>query len=474
MHRLEEAVRAYLQKHSVGPGNHLLVACSGGPDSTALLQALHVLKDGGKYALTCVYLDHGIRTEEEISADAALVGAMAAKNHIPFHVRQCPPGMLAAKARAQTRSLEEVAREWRYANLKRLARDASARFVALGHTQDDQIETLIMRFFQGVAFTGLVGIPERRGMFLRPLCECTRGDVTHYIQQRELASRTDSTNEDEKYLRNRTRRHLVPAVQKIFPHFRSSLISFSKKMSSMRDFLDEEARNRLNWVRAEGIREKGFRINGRSFLLAPGLIRLHSLYQLYDRITGLHEGHRSYRLPYRFLKPVMDTSRLRAKGVLLRGHGVRLAWEGTNLFFGPDIVAHTKKGYLIVVEAAREFTIEGTGLVLRLEDEPNPIGHRQGGIAGEIAAAFPIIVRSRKPGDSILTRGGRKSLKKLYSEWKIPADLRWKVPVLADREGVLAVMGERLGFKNRFSVGINDNTNSARVSRLTVAAECAG
>jgi tRNA(Ile)-lysidine synthase len=470
MHKLELSVSDYFVGQRISRGDQLVVACSGGPDSTALFKALCAVSKPERRVLCCTYLDHGLRERAEIEADIDFVRNMAALERMPCYVLRSPSGRLAGHASAHKRSLEDAAREWRYARLAALAGQIGARFVVLGHTLDDRVETLVMRFFQGSGYGGLAGIPARRGIFLRPLFDVSREEVMDYIGSRRLSYRTDSTNADEKILRNKTRRRLIPVIEKAFPHFRSGLIELSGKMGAVRDFLDDEAGERLEWDAIDPADpEAGFRIDGEKFLSAPGLLRIHALYQLYDRMKRTPRARYGTRLPHKFLAPLTETGRVCSRSTVLQGHGIRLVWEGADLFLRRHVASHSKKGYLIVANSAQEAAIKGTGLSIGISDIKSQACRRGSGRSARIAASFPIIIRSRKPGDVIKTKIGEKSLKKLFIEWKVPAALRWKIPVVVHSAGVAAVLGEKLGFRDRFCAELNDNNSSTRSSGITLS-----
>jgi tRNA(Ile)-lysidine synthase len=190
-----------------------VVAVSGGPDSVALVHALAELAPELGLDLVIAHVDHGLRGEEA-TADAALVGGIAGRLGLPaaFALRRVVP--------APGESLEEAARNVRYDFLAAVARRHEARYMAVGHTADDQAETLLLRLLRGAGPCGLKAMtspaPRGEASVVRPLLDVPRDLVRAYLNDRGLAFRLDRTNRDLRLARNRTRHVLVPLLASEF------------------------------------------------------------------------------------------------------------------------------------------------------------------------------------------------------------------------------------------------------------------
>lgn len=415
----ERLLSTYLRRHRIPRGARILAAFSGGPDSRALLELLADLAREGRVALAAAYLDHGIRPEAERARELEFVRRTCAALGVPLEVGTVPPGELAA--RRAGRSLEELARERRHCFLQETASRLGFSYIALGHTADDQAETLIMRFFQGSSPGGLAGIPDRRGRLLRPLLACSREELRRWLAERGLEYCLDSTNLDPGLLRNALRLRLLPVLQELFPGYRRSLAARAEEMRELESLLQAEARRRLPW-RREG---EGFALEAETFRRAPRFLRRLSLYPL---LAALGAG--AGRLPARFLLPGA-----------LRGRGVRLERGASRVVLRKDIVGGGKKGYLIAVEPQRRYAVPSAGW--RIEFTV--------GAATACPSSDAPVVRSGMPADRL--SGGRMSVavSKLLSAQRLPPTERWRVPIVADRTGVLAVLGGVLGGKDRFT-----------------------
>jgi len=205
-----EYVRETVQGHAMlKPGQRVLAAVSGGPDSVALL---HLLRELG-YPLVVAHFDHQTR-QGESGADARFVQEMANALALPLAMDSAD---VEAGAQRSPLSFEQYARQQRYTFLTDAARAHDCEAVATGHHADDQVETILMCMVRGTSPKGLAGIPpvrESGGIrIVRPLIDCTRAQLLAYLAARGLAYRTDRTNADTTYLRNWIRHELLPYLR---------------------------------------------------------------------------------------------------------------------------------------------------------------------------------------------------------------------------------------------------------------------
>ncbi len=439
---VEQKVRQALLAVPVPAGSRILAAFSGGPDSTALLAALESLRPQLAFALTAAYLDHGLRPAAEVEAEIEHVRSVAGCLRIETAIGRVPPGRIREAARLAARSLEAAAREERYAFLQREAAARGCAFIALGHTEDDHLETILMRFFQGAGPAGLAGIPRRRDRIIRPLLDCSRAEVLRYLEERRLPVHTDPTNLQEGFLRNAVRARLLPQVRGLFPGWRGSLSALAERIRLYQAFVEEEAAARLAWAPQGDAR----RIEERRFLQAPGLLRVTSFYRVADLLTG------GRAIPFRFLSPLLDDGFVRRRRVLLRGYGIRLSRKGGFLVAQRDIVGDGKKGYLVVIESGQASAVGEA----RIRFPRLPASTVEEGAGHSLSRVIPpLVLRSRKPGDRIRFQRGSKTIKKLFGEWQVPPEERWKIPLLADRAGVVGVLGRPWGYTDCFRGGID-------------------
>ncbi len=195
-------------------GRGVLVAVSGGLDSTALLHALHLLSERKRLNLSIGHVNHGLRGDES-EADETAVRSLGAALGRPVRVARVDPGAQREGLSSRERpTLQEAARTLRYRALAELAEQTGASRIATAHTADDQAETVLLRLMRGTSPDGLGGIPERSpdGRIVRPLLRVSRDQIERFARARRLHWREDSSNRRVEYARNRLRRHWLPGL----------------------------------------------------------------------------------------------------------------------------------------------------------------------------------------------------------------------------------------------------------------------
>jgi tRNA(Ile)-lysidine synthase len=210
-----DQVRETIQRYRlIAPGQRIAVACSGGPDSTALLLALEELSSELGCALSVTHFNHQLRGEES-EQDEQFVRELADRLHLPIHGSAADVRACASQARA---NLEATARRLRYRYFFSLVDTGVADRVAVGHTADDQAETVLHRLLRGTGIRGLAGIhPTVGGRVIRPLLETRRQAVLDWLSSRQQLWREDASNRDLRFLRNRIRRQLLPLLAEMNP-----------------------------------------------------------------------------------------------------------------------------------------------------------------------------------------------------------------------------------------------------------------
>jgi tRNA(Ile)-lysidine synthase len=235
----EQRMRGAIQRDQLLPARGVVVvACSGGGDSLALLLALDALcgRPGTRFpdvTLHAAHLDHGLRGAAS-AADAAFVAALCAERAIP-----CTVGEVSETERAGWRgSVEAAARAARYRFLRAVAATERATAIALGHTLDDQAETVLLHFLRGSGLDGLAGMRPRAGDLIRPLLGLRHADALAYCQARGVSPREDAGNADPRYTRNRVRHELLPLLATFQPRISLTLARNAEVIAQDTAFLN--------------------------------------------------------------------------------------------------------------------------------------------------------------------------------------------------------------------------------------------
>ncbi len=243
---LLERVFGFIQQHNlVSSGETLLVGVSGGPDSVCLLHLLVRLKDRLGVRLQVAHLNHMLRGAES-EADAEYVAKLADFLGVAAIVEQREVKSYQAEHHL---SLEEAAREVRYQFFAEVASSVGANRIAVGHTADDQAETVLMHLVRGAGTFGLQGmqpltewesLADIRLIVIRPLLRVSRGEVEAYCQQYAISPREDSSNLSPSYLRNRIRYELMPLLQSYNPRIQEALLRTADTVAGEAAFFEQQ------------------------------------------------------------------------------------------------------------------------------------------------------------------------------------------------------------------------------------------
>jgi tRNA(Ile)-lysidine synthase len=386
----EEAVAAGLGNRPAG--TVFLAAVSGGADSSAMLAALAALRDGS-FDLRCIHVEHGIRSAAESRGDAAAVEALCAELAVPCSVVSIPPGRVARTAKQRGLGLEAAARLYRHAAWNAEARRVGAAKILVAHTRDDLLETALMRTLRGSGPAGLAAMPREKGLVLRPLLETGRADVLAYLAERGIPYRTDSSNADPAFLRNRIRLKLIPCLDEFFPSWRKTLADLAETQRLVADFLEAEAAARISWEEGAEGRRTTRRDN---FFSQPAILREEALFAALDRLFGgravTAPRRQSLRLFARGEAGTLDLGR-----AILKNDAGRVSLALTR---------SGERGFSLLIKGPGIYTLKWLCIrvfpgVGKSAEPPSPLKG-----AGFFACP-PVALRRHCPGDFVI-RDGRK------------------------------------------------------------------
>jgi len=313
---------------AVPRGETILVACSGGPDSLALLLGLAELAPRLGIRLAVAHLDHGMRGKES-AADARAVERRATAMGIPIVSTR-----VQARAEMRRRGLSGEAglRRLRREFLSRAAAETGAGRIALGHTADDQAETLLLRLTRGSGVSGLAAMRPRTGRWIRPLLEVSRPDVLEFLRDRGARPRRDPSNRSLRFARNRLRHEVLPSLRRLNPSVTEALAAAAARLGQVADVLDWIGRKALRQAAAEPV-PGGIRLVRATLLRYHPLVRENVLRQAWAAV-----GPRGRGVTRHHLQAV--------EALLVRGVG------GTRVHLPADRVARLDRGLLFLGPAA--------------------------------------------------------------------------------------------------------------------------
>jgi tRNA(Ile)-lysidine synthase len=417
----------------VAPGDLVVTAVSGGPDSVCLLDCLGALTEEFGITLVVAHFDHGLRPHED-AAETAFVHRLADSLNLPFKTNPAPPEI------SPGGSEEEKARTARYSFLEEVRRQTGARRIALGHTIDDQAETVLMRLLRGSGTSGLAAIPPVRGdAVIRPMIRVSRREVLAYLAERGLDSMLDSSNTGTRYLRNRIRSEVMPVLTNYQPRLVERLANTADILRADDECLDSIA---LAWIDEHG--PAGLdapRIGISRWKLLHPALRMRVLRQLINRAGSLRRiDTRHLKAIERLAESPSPQGRLNLPGNLtarrsydtlhitrkeLPRNSFRHELEGPGTFILTDI------GWKIDIKEQEAAGPPG--------ENPNQADFDRDRLA------FPLVLRSFRPGDRFIPLGmtGSKKVKDFFIDIKLPSTERATAPILTSGGRIVWLCGLR-------------------------------
>ena len=413
-------------------GKRITVALSGGADSVCLLFVMLSLKDELGLDISAAHFNHKIRGDEA-ERDQAFCKSLCDKIGIKLYIGSADVVEYAEKSGM---SLELAARELRYQFFQSLDTDA----VATAHTASDNLETIIFNLTRGTALSGLCGIPPVRDRYIRPLISVTRGEVEQFCSENALEFITDSTNLEDDYTRNNIRHNIVPLLKNINPSLESAIMRTAFSLSEDAEYLDSVAKDYYSTDNS------GEKLDITSFSKIAPAIAKRIIKLFYQKVFGCNPENNHILSVY---------------DICLNGGRCSLPFCKTAvsdkqyLFFTDNNKKADFPLFEVSIEETENDLFKNTlnvhNLLLKNTLDCDKIVGK-------------LVTRTRLAGDSVrlANKNGTKTLKKLYTEYKIPLSERENLPVISDDMGVVWVCG--IGVADRCA----SNADSKRIYKIKV------
>lgn len=453
VNRLDRSVDDALDRAGLPRGSTVVVAVSGGPDSLALLHALDRAARGGRVRLHGAHLDHRLRGEAS-SADARFVAEVFHGLGIESTVDDAD---VAAYQREHGLSLEDAARRVRYEFLGRVAAERKAAAIALGHTSDDQAETVLMHLIRGSGLTGMAGMRElsprllsgRPVLLLRPMLMVSRQETEAYCLELALAPRQDESNLLPDVTRNRIRAEIMPLLEQFNPAVRDALVRLARSVSLDADYLADEVSRVLPEVGRMDESSQAFTIDREAFSHLPPSLQGHLLRRAFQEVTSTLEDLRQSH--------VDEMARLIAGPAgrsLDLPSGLAFTVDYESAAIGPSGADRCPLPPLegeVELAVPGETRVGGWTVSTAVVERPGLAGPE-----GESWQAYeaaldaksmegPLLVRTRRPGDRFQPLGmsGSKKLQDFMVDSKVPRAWRDRVPLVVAQGRIAWVVGWR-------------------------------
>ena len=398
------------------------IACavSGGADSVSLLLALNFLKRDFNFELSAISVNHNLRGAESLE-DLKYVESLCAQLNVSCISVTIPYNQIYEISLSRKGGIEEAARFVRYREFERIAAENDLSFIALAHNKNDLLENILMRFMQGgVENLGGMKICRpfalKEGFYIRPMIEVPRSDVENFLSNQKVLFRTDSSNLEDNYLRNKIRHKVVPLLDENFDFWQMGVISSAYKSKIQKEAVEYYARREIQNI---GLKQeftdscKKISFDGEKFSSLPAGVKWNIVYEVLNRLEV------SSRFPFARVQEVCSEtvdSNLKLEFDLKNGTVLQI--KCGKIF---EFATFQKDSNVQNIRTKRDFSviIERTGIYklgefqIQVEDAAggqgvNLLGKITGFSGDDFSAelflpslSFPFVIRNRNPGDRI-------------------------------------------------------------------------
>jgi tRNA(Ile)-lysidine synthase len=440
---VDRRVLQQIRKHTIlADGERIIAAVSGGPDSTALLLILSRLAPKVHVDVTVAHLTHQLRTETEDSGDLEFVNSLASTLNLRFVHSSAD---VRTYARDHHLSTEDAARRLRYSLIAEQARTSGATSIALGHTLNDQAETVLLHLIRGAGLSGASGMTPRAPSpfgdspdLARPLLSLRREETQRYCRESGLIPRTDPTNDLLTATRNKVRHEVLPALGRLNPRVDEALARFAESAGSDATYLDQLAGSAFDQLADSSASSISITRTDFGDLARPIATRV-------IRLAFAHVHGSDIDLEATHIEALLEA---------LRGP------PGSHSL-PADVTATIDQRSLILVKGRPSFPapIPDTPLTVpghtsagpwRIDAQlvpppntPNTNNHNEAYLDAD-KTGTNLAVRSRRPGDRIrpLGLGGEKKLQDILVDAKVPASDRDAIPLVCAGDQIAWIVGD--------------------------------
>lgn len=429
--KVKETISEY---QLIEPGDRVLVALSGGPDSVALLHLLSRLKRSMRLSLHAVYINHGIRPKAA-AKEEKFCQHLCDKLGVELSIVRENVPLLARRVK---KSVEETARDLRYRVFAQLADQDNYDRIALGHHADDNVETILFRILRGTGRKGLTGIPIKRGMIIRPVLHVTKDEILAWLKKEKLSYCVDKSNARLDYSRNFIRNRLLPQIRKrLNPSVDRALLTLAEIASEEERYLAAQASSRLRKIRRKTIGGK----------IELDLTKLRT-YDVWLRRRVLRhcitECLRTDSQPDKTQVDRLDNLAVDSgKAISLKG---RLQAE----IVGDKMVLYRREkiGYSARLIPGVDCRLDHLELTVRCRRQKFTgrldRKRRSRQVVMDLAKLkLPLTVRNIRPGDRFRPLGlkGSRKVGDYLTDRKVPPVYRDEIPVVCDLDGIVWLVG---------------------------------
>ena len=428
------------------------VAVSGGADSIALLLSMSEIIS----PLYVITVNHNIRPAAESAGDVDFVLEVCEElrkrgRDVICEAVELERGAVAQEAERRGGGIEEAARYLRYAAFEKFVAERGLGVLCTAHNMNDQLETVLMRFLQGSPAEAAGGIRARReigvsgSVIARPLLDISRTEIEAYVQSRGFTWRTDKTNFETDYLRNRIRLNLVPFLNEQFPGWQKSVLSGADKACEDAELIF----SCVEKVPVSAGPDGEVEISLNEFKSSPIAVQRRLI------LSACNKAGERARIPNQFIKDVLSTVR-QSDGFTKHFAGIDIILKKNRLFVKKHTEINTDLVFSDIIEKTGSFEFPFGNLdVFNYREQDGKkfvtVCAGESSIAENIA--LPFCIRNVRLGDMVLCADGSlKKVSDVFSDWHVAPEKKGLIPVIQllneKSQGIKAILGGFLGYKD--------------------------
>ncbi len=433
---LQQIMRQSIQQYQMlRQGQCVLCALSGGADSIALLRALLAVAQQMQWRIQACHINHMLRGEEAMR-DEMFVRTQCDELGVPLTVKKQDVKAYALEHKMGT---EEAARQVRYALLQECAADIAADKIALAHTLDDNLETMLFHLVRGAGAQGLSGIPPVRDNLVRPLIGVTRVQVEAFLAVLAQPYVNDSTNVSTQYTRNQIRHEIIPILQKINPRCAQAAGRTAQLLRQDNAYLAMQTE--MFWQQHHTIDAQGVHLSCKAIQTAPEALRGRLLRQALQA-SNIPMAQCTHLCVAQLT--ALSCSE-KPSGVLQLPNEMLAMRQYDDLWIGKAYPQKIQQE--IPLKVGERVPLWQSDAFLSVREVKNGQDFYKKFNTFSVDCGKinfdTLCVRTRRTGDKIqLTQtGGHRSLKRLMIDKRVPRLSRDLLAVIADCNGVIAVQG---------------------------------
>lgn len=439
----EKVLEDIKDKNLIGRGDTVLVGLSGGPDSVCLLHVLKSIEESMDIKIVAVHVNHLLRGRDSFE-DEEYVKILCDKLNVELKTERINLTDIAKKKKL---SIEEAGREERYRIFAQTAEIFNADKIAVAHNKNDQAETILMNIIRGTGLLGLKGMDFKRGKIIRPLLGIDRLEIEEYCNKYKLQPKTDKTNLESIYTRNKIRLDLIPYINE---HFNTDIISKLTKMSEIikneNDFIEyytDKLYNKALMKKYDGEIVLNTKVFNTYHKGAKGRVLRKAIEEVIGFIRGIESVH------------IDDIIKLASDGrvgaMIHLPYKIRVEKSYRTLKVYQFKTFPQVNLYKVKLNIPGDTLIQEENFILRASiiDDVNPEDYKKNQKTSKVQyfdydkLTGGINIRKRENGDLIkpVNSNGTKKLKKYFIDEKIPIDIRNKIPLVAKDKEIVWIIG---------------------------------